>query len=83
MPTQASPAKPAKPAAPATAPAQLCIHCQHFNGDVTLPRCNAPTLQRVDLVTGSRPIDCRPERERGRKCGREGKLFLAAVRGAV
>lgn len=61
----------------------LCKNCQHFNGDVTLPRCNAPALQRADLVTGIRPADCRPEREKGRKCGPQGKLFLAAVRGAA
>lgn len=72
-----------KPASPATPAPVLCIHCQHFNGDVTLPRFNAPEMRRADLVTGNRPADCRPERERGRKCGPEGKLFLATVRGAV
>ena len=61
----------------------LCKNCQHFNGDVTLPRCNAPALQRADLVTGIRPVDCRPELEKGRKCGFAGLLFVARDKGAL
>lgn len=57
----------------------FCKNCQYHERS-TYPRCNAPAVRKVDLVTGYYGPRCDRERSDTGQCGHEGKLFIARAK---